>query len=263
MAPATGARGDPPAGGEHGALVVLVDAALAGLALVEDLDDLAGVALDGRGRIGAAFEDFARVLVGNFPDFAGFPPNLAPLQPLFVRTVGARDVIAALVRGRVEAFDAAGGLELRARHAEDLAAGERLGALLGHQARIALAADIEGIGVDLVHHQESHGHATQAGPAVGAGEHQDAAGEFLHQDGVAGVAAAAVADLVREARALLDHRREPLLADALRGVGRGHHQHRRGGPQVDDRGEPVVAGLRAADLGALHEVDLAARVRGR
>ncbi len=58
---------------------------------------------------------------------------------------------------------------------------------IGPAARVA---DIAGIGVDLIQKQKPGRHGTQPDRAIGARQHQNAAGEFLGQHGIAAVARA-------------------------------------------------------------------------
>jgi hypothetical protein len=59
------------------------------------------------------------------------------------------------------------------------------GAGLGQRDRVVLALHVARVGVDLVEEQEAGGHGAQAHRAVGAGEHQDAAGELLREQRIA------------------------------------------------------------------------------
>ena len=160
--------------------------------------------------------------------------------------VRARHEEPPLVAGQILPLDPAAAGDGRRRDQEGLAApAEGAGPRLGQRDRITLALDVAGIGVHLVQEQEPRRHGAQPDRAVGAGQHQDAAGEFLRQHGVAAVAGAGRRHPLPQRRRLLQQRVDALAAEALGQFhGRLHRQHRRR-HVVHDVAEPVVAALRA------------------
>ena len=119
---------------------------------------------------------------------------LLPAQPLeremlLLAAVRARHEVAPLVGGLVLPLDPRQPLDRRRRGEEHLAPpGEGARPRFGQRHRIALVVGRRRIGVDLVEEQVAHRHRAQADGRVGAGQHQDAAGELLRQHRVAGVA---------------------------------------------------------------------------
>ena len=142
------------------------------------------------------------------------------------------------------------------RHVDQLAAREVGRAALGQEDRVALPVDVAWEAVDLVQREESHRHGREPGRAVGAGQAQDAAGELLREDGVARVARTRRRDALAQDRALLDQRVDPLLAHVLGHLDRRLHDEHGRGAVVHHVAEPVVDGLGAPHLAALHEDDL-------
>ena len=112
------------------------------------------------------------------------PAQVGELQRLVLMAVRARHEVAALVALLVLPLDPRQALGLRGRDQEDLAALEGGRPSLGQQDRIALALDVAGVAVDLVEEQIARRHGAQAHGAVGAGQDQHPAREFLAQSTV-------------------------------------------------------------------------------
>ena len=119
----------------------------------------------------------------------------APLQRLQAFAVRARYVVGAAVALEVGLLDAAEVLGCRRAGAQVLAAGEGGLPSACKLHGVAFAVHVQRVCVFLVGEQVAHRHAAQAGGAVGAGDGQEAAGEFLQKRGVGFVAAAIFADL--------------------------------------------------------------------
>ena len=186
------------------------------------------------------------------------PADVLPPHPVVVAALGARDEVPPLVRGQEFPLDPGDALDRGGRDQEDLAARvERAGgALLGQRDRVALAVDVARVLVDLVAEEPADRHRLDAGRGVRAGQEQHAAGEFLDQEAVAAVARARASRTRSRSTgvvAIIGSRRWRLNRRASSTVGR----RTRIGPGAwcIDVPEPVVAGLGAAQLRALHEDD--------
>ncbi len=184
------------------------------------------------------------------------PDQPLEAQPLHLATRRARHEEAPLVGGQVLPLDPAAARDGRRADQEGLAPpAEGPRPRLGQRDRIALAGDVAGIGVHLVEEQEPRRHRAQPDRAVGPGQHQDAAGEFLRQHGVAAVACAGRCHPLPQRRCFLQQRVNALAREAL-GQFHGRLHRQRGRRHVmHDVAEPVVAALRRSDLSALHEHD--------
>ena len=86
---------------------------------------------------------------------------------------------------------------------------------LGECNRIAFAFDIAGIGVHLVQKQKPGRHGTQPDRAIGARQHQNAAGEFLGQHGIATIARAGGCHAFPQRRCFLQQWVNALAGEAL------------------------------------------------
>ena len=137
------------------------------------------------------------------------------------------------------------------------------GARLGQRDRIAFLVGGGRIGIDLVEKHVARGHRAQPGRAVRPGQHQDAAGEFLRQHRVAGIARSGRADALLQRRAILDQRIDPPARAALGHLHRGQNRQHRPRRVMDHEPDPVVASLGRAHLRGLHEADPLRRVPGR
>jgi hypothetical protein len=158
-----------------------------------------------------------------------------------------------LVALPVLALDPRQALGLGRRDEQYLAALEGGGPPLGKQDRIALALDVARIAVDLVQEQVAGRHRAQPHGAVGAGQDQHAAREFLREHGIAAVPRAALLHALTQDLALLDQRVEALLRVALGQLDRRRHRHHRTRRLVDHVPDPAVATFRSPDLRPLHE----------
>ncbi len=176
----------------------------------------------------------------------------APLQRLVLAAVRAGHVVAAGIGLQVGALDARKIFGGGRGHLEHLAPRKGAGALFGQRHRVALAVNIERVGVDFVQKQVAHWHRAQAGRAVAARHHQHAASKIFHQRGVGVVAAAVFAHFAAQYGRLLEHGRDALPTEALGHVGGGLHAHDRAGFIVDDVAQPVHSALALANLRGKH-----------
>jgi len=120
-------------------------------------------------------------------------------------------MVAALVAGQPFLVDARQAFDGRRADQEDLAARECGGARFGQADRVALAFQLGGIGVDFVQEQVAGRHRAQRCAAVRAADDHDAAGPFLEQRRVAGIAGAGRGNLRAQRRRVLDHRGQALF----------------------------------------------------
>src|SRR5690606_8684909 len=156
---------------------------------------------------------------------------------------GTWDEVAALVAGKVFALDSGEASDGGRGCEEGLPAGEGALAFLGDGDRVPFSVEVAGVGVDLVEEEVADWHGAEAGGGVGAGEDDEAAGEFLDDGCVPGVAAAGFSYPSAERWGCFDHGREALFGDALGEFdGWLDDQGRRGGV-ADDVAEPVVPGF--------------------
>ena len=125
--------------------------------------------------------------------------ELVDHQHLLHAAVRARHVVAALVAVIVGRADGAGILDGGGADAQDFPPHETRRAAQGLLFGAALVVQVSGVLRQLIEDQVHDRHRRQRRRTVGAAQHQHAAREFLHQGGVAAVAAA------RRRDALLQH----------------------------------------------------------
>ena len=229
-------RSRPPfAIGQHLRLVVLGDGLLAAFAVIH-------------GRLGLSLA----------------PAQPLELQPLPVTAMGAGHEVAPLVAGLELPLDARQPPHRRRRDHEHLAPmREGGGPCLGQRDRVALFVGRGRIGIDLIQKHIAGGHRAQASGRVRAGQHQNAAGEFLGQHRVASITRAGRAHALFQRRTVFDQRVDPAPRRALGHLDRGQHRQHRARRVMDDKANPVVASLGRADLCGFHEADPLRRVAGR
>src|SRR6185369_3273207 len=173
-------------------------------------------------------------------------------------------VVAPLVTREEQSLDAAHALEQRRAAVDDLPIPERLRASNAEPNRIAFGARTERIRVRFIERHHTTRHATEPAAAIRADHRDDAAGKTLMQDRVVAVARFGFGHQRREHGAIAQHRRDLLLAVALRVVERRLHDGNRTGILVNKRTDRGAEHFGVPDARRFHERDvLDVRVRHR